>query len=250
MRTSGGRFRVAVEKGSLRIVLVLVLLFLVSFGVWGQVARPLSLSVGVRGGSGVTGMLTQPHLDIKGSPLYFGGVSLRLTQHRFVALVVEVNYVSSSYQADRYSLAEYLPQVWREAWSGKSWIAYDHQWIQLPMLLQLHYEWPWFTLQLTAGGGVDYLVSERVRWDGSEFRVRSSYLPATHRPLGVSFIGGGAVGWRSQVHTVLLEYRFQYRYTNLFREVRVPGGVEPASHPLLHQVGLAYYYTFNPVESR
>lgn len=241
LQNGGMQVLSALNRFTYSTALLAFLLGIFNVNVFGQTPRSLTLAVGARGGAGFSKVSFLPYQDTRGGISYEAGLSLRLTRHDYVAMLVELNYLHTAYRTKEYTLRNYMIAD-ADRWQGTQEIGGANDWIALPCLLQLYYHFPHLTLQAVGGGVVDYMLTDYVALE-QKLEKQPMFQGVAHQRPGIGILGGAAIGVRSRVGTFLVEYRFYYRFTNLYHRERIPKAAEPASRLMNHFVGIAYYFT-------
>lgn len=211
-----------------------------SSAVHAQGTDSLRIAVGGRGGAGVSNVHYQPYQETNHGLMYEGGLTLRMTRNQYVAFLLELNYLHTSHSTKEYAVREYVQTPYFTS-NEEAFLQCHQDWVTLPLLMQVYYNFPWFTLQVVGGGVVDYLWNERLQY-GSTPLGRQPLYWSTHHCLGLGMAAGAAVGLTTPVGVFLLEYRFTYRVIDVYARKRIPRVAEPVSRLLSHYVGLSYYY--------
>ena len=206
----------------------------------GQTPQRLSVAVGARAAMGYSRISFRPHQNTQWQMGFESGLSLRVSRHEYVALLLELNYLRTAYRTYEYTLRNYMTAD-SSRWQGGQQIKGANSWINMPLLMQLHYHYSFLTLQMAAGGVIDFMLTDYVAL-GSQLERQPIFHGSTHQRLGIGAAAGAAIGARTRVGTFLLEYRFLYRFTNVYHRARIPRATEPTSNLINHSVGLAYYF--------
>lgn len=204
------------------------------------VAQPdtaLHVSVGVHAEYGLPKLSIRPYTSAHGGMRWGTGLSVRLDNSNIFGMNVELNYAFTDYRVE-----EDTPRPFNESTFIPGEQRGSLQWLELPLIAEIGYQFPKWRIYALGGGYADYLLSERFGAPGA--MTEQPLLLSTHYRLGGGLLGGAGIGFVSRYGALIFEYRAGLRLVNLYKR-NVEGGLETPSQKLAsHSFGLTYYYTF------
>ena len=196
----------------------------------------LMLSFGLQGRALFSNVRYAPYQEHHTGAGGLVGANVRLTNSKYLAFLLECNYLKASHVTVEH---DYSPALQKE-FLGQT-LKVSLQRIQLPIAAELAYPVGILRFSILAGIYGDCLLTEQKGLAGEQqaLPIRMS----THVQVGFGFTTGACIALNFAFGTLALDYRFDYRFSNIYRVPTIPAMPTPQQNILEHQVGLSYYYT-------
>ncbi len=203
----------------------------------------LSYTVGARLGVGISRITFDPFQPRYGGLKVEGGALFGISAERYFGMQVELNFARTAYA----TVEARQRKVGLREWIGER-LQVENLWLQLPILAEGHYQYKRLLMRLQVGGFLDYLLVERAGIGGAMERMKLQSW--AYNRLGVGVCGGGGLGIATRLGSFHLDYRFNYRLTNLYDRERIPAANEPRSNLRDHGLSITYAYTFTKIQKK
>ncbi|PID90501.1 MAG: hypothetical protein CSA97_02575 [Bacteroidetes bacterium] len=203
----------------------------------------ITLTVGARVGVGISRITFQPFQPRYPGLKAEGGVVFGVSAERYFGMQVELDFARTAFE----TVEAHQRKIGQKEWIGER-LKVENLWLQLPILAEGHYRYKRLLMRLQVGGFLDYLLIERAGIGGAMERM--DLKSWAYNRLGVGVCGGGGLGIATSFGNFHLDYRFNYRLTNLYDRERIPGANEPRSNPRDHGLSITYTYTFTKIQEK
>lgn len=196
----------------------------------------LMVSIGLQGRTLLSNARYAPYQEHHTGTGWLVGANVRLTNSNYLAFLLECNYLKSSHSTLEH---ENSPAVQKEL-TGQP-LKVTLQRIQLPMAAELAYPTRIVRFSILAGIYGDLLLIEHKGLARHQLPIPIHM--STHTQVGFGLLAGAGIGLQFAFGTIALDYRFDYRFSNIYRVPTIPAKPTPRQNLMEHQIGLSYYYT-------